>query len=136
MKALGAYTTVCARKKSDLARIWEMGYQAVSFDELEDQVSQAEILFNTVPTLVINQNVLLRCSKEVLIIDLASQPGGTDFQAAERLGIKAILAPGLPGKVAPKTAGRILAQLLPGLIYNEINSDKESPVGSVESGIV
>jgi dipicolinate synthase subunit A len=136
LKALGAYTTVCARKSSDLARIWEMGYQAVRFDQIEEQVSEAEALFNTVPDLVINEKVLQRCSKDLLVIDLASQPGGTDFQAAEKLGIKAILAPGLPGKVAPKTAGKILAQLLPELIYNEIHSDAKAPPGSIESGIV
>ncbi|NPV92258.1 MAG: dipicolinate synthase subunit DpsA [Firmicutes bacterium] len=136
LSALGAHTTVCARKKSDLARIWEMGYQPVGFDELEERVGQAEILFNTVPSLVLKENVLKRCSPEVLIIDLASQPGGTDFQVAESLGIKAILAPGLPGKVAPKTAGRILARLLPELIYNEINRGKKTSAESVESGIV
>ena len=39
-----------------------------------------------------------------LIIDLASAPGGVDYEIAEKLGIKAILASALPGKVAPDTA--------------------------------
>ncbi len=37
-----------------------------------------------------------------LVIDLASKPGGTDFRYAEKRGVKALLAPGLPGIVAPK----------------------------------
>ena len=120
LKALGAHTSVCARQPAQLARILEMGCQPVPFDELEEKVEKAEIIFNTVPSLVLGKKVLERCNPEVLIVDLASQPGGTDFQAAEKLGIKAILAPGLPGKVAPKTAGRILAQVVPDLIIQEL----------------
>jgi dipicolinate synthase subunit A len=54
-----------------------------------------------------------------LIIDLASKPGGTDFRYAEKRGIKALLAPSLPGIVAPKTAGQILANALGLLIQGE-----------------
>jgi len=38
------------------------------------------------------------------------------------LGLKAILAPGLPGKVAPATSGRILAQIVPRLILRELSA--------------
>lgn len=51
-----------------------------------------------------------------LVIDLASKPGGTDFRYAEKRGVKALLAPGLPGIVAPKTAGQILANVLSQLL--------------------
>jgi dipicolinate synthase subunit A len=42
--------------------------------------------------------------RDCFVLDLASTPGGTDFDAAEELGIDAVLAPGLGGR-APKTAG-------------------------------
>ncbi len=45
-----------------------------------------------------------------LVIDLASLPGGTDFDAAEALGIRAEHALALPGKCAPDTAGALIAQ--------------------------
>ena len=44
------------------------------------------------------------------IIDIASAPGGVDYEAAGALGIAAKLCLGLPGKYAPKTAGEILAE--------------------------
>jgi dipicolinate synthase subunit A len=50
--------------------------------------------------------------RSCVIIDIASKPGGTDFRYAERRGMTAILAPSLPGLVAPKTAGRIIASSL------------------------
>jgi dipicolinate synthase subunit A len=56
-----------------------------------------------------------------LIIDLASKPGGTDFRYAEKRGIKAILTPGLPGIVAPKSAGVILANVLTQLLKEDLN---------------
>lgn len=46
--------------------------------------------------------------KKAMIIDLASEPCGTDFEAAKALGLTAVKAPGLPGKFAPKTAGEII----------------------------
>ena len=49
-----------------------------------------------------------------LVIDLASAPGGVDFAAAEELGVKAIQALSLPGKVAPVTA----ALAIKAAIYN------------------
>ena len=47
-----------------------------------------------------------------LILDLASQPGGTDFGCAKALGLTAIHALALPGKVAPVTAGTAIKEAL------------------------
>jgi dipicolinate synthase subunit A len=68
----------------------------------------------------LDHSILKYANPDLLIIDLATQPGGTDFEAANALGIKAILAPGLPGKVAPLFAGRILADVIPRLIISEL----------------
>lgn len=116
LKNLGAITFVAARSDRDLARIFEQCLEPIPFSALEDKISQADIVFNTIPAMVLDAQVLKKVKKNALVIDLASAPGGTDFRAAEELGIKAILAPGLPGKVAPETAGKILADILPRLI--------------------
>lgn len=60
--------------------------------------------------------MLFQKCHHTLVIDLASKPGGTDFRYAEKRGVKALLAPGLPGIVAPKTAGQILANVLSQLL--------------------
>ena len=51
-------------------------------------------------------------AKDTLIIDLASKPGGVDMDAARDLGVKVIWALGLPGKVAPVTAGNIIKETI------------------------
>lgn len=119
LAALGANVSIVARKPADLARGYEMGYRCLTYDQVAECVAATDVIFNTVPAMVLHEGILKNITRNTLIIDLATQPGGTDFQAAERLGVKAILAPGLPGKVAPVTAGRILARVLPRLILQE-----------------
>lgn len=116
LKSLGAYTYVAARSEGALARIYEQSMEPVPFSCLDQVIPQADIIFNTVPAEVLYAGRLALLNRKCLIIDLASAPGGTDFKAADELGIKAIFAPGLPGKVAPETAGKILAEILPKLI--------------------
>ncbi len=120
LKALDSRVVVVARNPSQRARAIELGVEAIDFQYLETKVVDIDFIFNTVPDLIIDKALLLKIHKQAIIIDLASAPGGVDFKEAERLGIKAILAPGLPGKVAPLTAGRILAQVIPGIIAEKL----------------
>jgi dipicolinate synthase subunit A len=117
LAGIGAKVTVCARSKPDLARIEEMGLRAVAMQELLTAVQDADIIFNTVPAMILSAEVLAKVPKSCVIIDIASNPGGTDFRYAEKRGIKAILAPSLPGIVAPKTAGMIMARTMCRLIW-------------------
>ena len=57
-----------------------------------------------------SRKMLEKLPRGALVIDLASLPGGTDFDAAEALGIRAEHALALPGKCAPDTAGALIAQ--------------------------
>lgn len=120
LKGIGAETYVVARKPADLARIAEMGLIPLTYAELPGMIGKADIIFNTVPAMVLTADLLKLAKREVYINDLASAPGGTDFAAAADLGIKAVLAPGLPGVVAPKTAGMILARVIPCIIEEQM----------------
>lgn len=120
LQGIGAKTTVVAWNRADLARIFEIGYRPVHCTQLHQVIAEADVIFNTVPALILDEKLLSLVKKDTLIIDLAAAPGGTDFSTAKRLGINALLATGLPGIVAPKTSGRILAQVIPQLILREI----------------
>lgn len=89
-------------------------------------VGTVDLLFNTVPALVVTDRVLSQMPHSSVIIDLASKPGGVDFGFAEKRGIKAMLAPSLPGIVASKTAGRILAQTMTRLMAEEVRIKEEA----------
>ncbi|WP_257351491.1 dipicolinic acid synthetase subunit A [Pseudalkalibacillus decolorationis] len=114
--SLGGHVSVGARKSEHLARITEMGFQPFYLDDLEQQVDQIDVCINTIPAQIVTAEVIAKMPSHTLIIDLASKPGGTDFRFAEKRGIKALLAPGLPGIVAPKTAGKIIAKVLTQLL--------------------
>ncbi len=124
--ALGAKVKVGARKSEHLARITEMGLAPFHLSEIEMEVIDADIVINTIPQLIINEGVIAKLPPHTLIIDIASKPGGTDFRYAEKRGIKALLAPSLPGIVAPKTAGQILADVLTQLLEELKNIRKEN----------
>lgn len=115
---IGAKVKVGARKEADFARIQEMGFDFFHLDDTSIELTRSDIVFNTIPAPVLTSEVLSRMQKSCVIIDIASKPGGTDFRFAEKRGIKALLAPSLPGIVAPKTAGRILANTICRLVLD------------------
>lgn len=108
LQGMGAYVTCTARKESDLAWIQVKGYHSLRTDHINRELSRFDVIFNTVPALLLSEETLRATKPEVLLIDLASKPGGIDFAAAGNLGRKAIWALSLPGKVAPLTAGSII----------------------------
>lgn len=119
LKGLGADVKVGIRKPEHFARAWEMGFTPFYLTELAQQVTNIDLLFNTIPTMIVTAQIIANIPHRAVIIDLASKPGGTDFRYAEKRGVKALLAPGLPGIVAPKTAGRILATAISQLIMED-----------------
>ncbi len=123
--ALGANVKVGARKSEHLARIAEMGLQPFYLSELDKEIADSDICINTIPYPILTAKTLSNVPTHALIIDLASKPGGTDFRYAEKRGIKAILAPGLPGIVAPKTAGQIVANVLVNLLKDAADAREE-----------
>lgn len=128
LDALGARVKVGVKRPEHMARIYEMGIQPFHLDELKQQVGNVDILFNTIPQLVVTADVIAQMTQTALIIDLASKPGGTDFRFAEKRGMKALLAPSLPGIVAPRTAGQIIANTLSRLIAEQTSTKEEESV--------
>ncbi|MFQ3543281.1 dipicolinic acid synthetase subunit A [Halobacillus rhizosphaerae] len=115
---LGAHVSVGVRSSASAARVYEMGLTPLDMNNLAEEMPECDIILNTVPAPVVQAAVIKQLPSHAVIIDLASKPGGTDFRYAEKRGIKAMLAPGLPGIVAPKTAGRIIADVISRLLKN------------------
>lgn len=70
---------------------------------LAQRAAAADVIFNTVPVLLLSETVLKALPPETLVIDLASRPGGTDFDAAKRLGTRVVWALALPPKCGVAT---------------------------------
>ena len=109
LSAMGAHVTVAARRCSSLAFADTDGYRSLYLRELPRFVQEADAIVNTVPATVLTRDVLQAIRCDCPVIEIASAPYGTDLDAAHSLGVHVQIAPSLPGKVAPKTAGVILA---------------------------
>lgn len=105
LRGLGGKVSVAARSYSDLAwtQVWSYGVERS--DQLSGWLCAYDLIVNTVPAPVLGREELSDLKPGCLVIDLASKPGGVDFKAASELGVRAIWALSLPGKVAPVTAG-------------------------------
>ena len=121
--SLNADVTVSARKQSDLAYISTKRCTGVRTSSL-GTLQPFDIIFNTVPALVFDAKTLSHIAQKALVIDLASVPGGVDFESASRMGISAIHALSLPGKSAPKTAGEIIKNTISNMLEEDDRCQK------------
>jgi dipicolinate synthase subunit A len=103
LHGLGARVTAAARKPADLAWIRAYGWQALDTRNLGGKLGNFGVIFNTVPSMLLDGPLLAQLPKDCLCVDLASKPG-IDQTAAEGLGLNFVWARSLPGRLAPHTA--------------------------------
>ena len=80
------------------------GIMNVTMDKIHEMVDANTIIGKPITTE--DGTTILPVSK----VSFGFASGGTDFDAAEALGIRAEHALALPGKCAPDTAGALIAQ--------------------------
>lgn len=114
LRGIGAYVTASARKFGDLAWISAYGYESIETSKIIDSLSKYDIIFNTVPALILDEKTLSHVRGDAFICDLASKPGGVDFNAARALGLHTVQALSLPGKCSPLSAAAAMRDT----IYN------------------
>lgn len=114
MAGLSARVTCAARKDEDLAWIKAYGHRATNINFLGENLSEFDIIINTVPHLILTQERMQYVKSDCLLIDLASNPGGIDKKSAKDRNLKLVWALALPGKVAPVTT----AEFIKDTIYN------------------
>ena len=113
---LSAKVTCAARKSTDLAWIKAQGYEEVNIYELGEDLKKYDIIINTVPQMIIDKEEMQFMRQNVLLIDLASSPGGINVEDAKQMNLKFVWALALPGKIAPVTS----AEFIKDTIYNLI----------------
>jgi dipicolinate synthase subunit A len=104
LRGFGARIFCEARNLKDIAFIEAMGYNSIYIDELNSYLPKMDYIFNTVPAVLLDQKNMKYINKECTIIDLASVPGGIDFEYAKNLNLNVTWALSLPSKVASKSS--------------------------------
>lgn len=116
LQGLSANVTCAARKQDDFAWINAYGYNSININEMGKELEQFDIIFNTVPHLILTKEKIAFLNKKCVLIELASSPGGIDRKEAENHKIKIVDALALPGKVAPITTAEFMKEAIYDLI--------------------
>lgn len=117
LSGLKCRLTVAARRPEVLAEIAAFGAEAIHTDSLPEKLGDFDIVINTADAPLLNG-----ADSKAVIIDISTH-GCCDKETAQALNYHR--APGLPGKIAPRSAGIILADTAERLI-NEYMSAKEN----------
>ena len=112
LKALDANITCAARKEADLAWIKTYGYNVLNINFVKDELKQFDVIVNTVPHVILGEEELKNVKNNVLLVDLASKPGGIDFKVADMLNIKYVWALALPGKIAALSSAEFIKEYI------------------------
>lgn len=121
LKALGSDVYASARKKKDFEWIRAYGYSAVNTENVNEVFDGCKLIFNTVPHLLFDCEMLSKLDEDTFVVDLASRPGGVDFDCAKINGIKVVWALGLPGKKLYKSAGKVQADVVMSILEDEVD---------------
>lgn len=79
-------------------------------------LSNIDIVINTIPSIVIDNNVLDKANPKVTIIDIASFPYGLDHHYALSHGFDAQILSSIPSKYAYRYIGQLMACKMEGMI--------------------
>lgn len=112
LHGLGADVSVSARKCSDLAWIEAYGYHAVHTGRISEQIADYDLIFNTVPAIVLDADCLKAAKQSCILFELASLPGGIDLGAVKAYNLQLFTERGLPGEVAPKTSANVILRTI------------------------
>lgn len=102
---LGARVHVAARNPVQRADAFTAGCIPHALDEIVHVAPFISMLLSTVPTQIIQADVLRLLPAKSLVMDLSAPPGGVDLTLAQELGHTTVWARGL-GRRAPITVGR------------------------------
>ncbi len=110
---LGAQITVAGRNADALVYFELCGCDTILINSSnwnKSLLKGYDVIFNTVPSWLFDKDFLVHADKRMLMIELASAPGGIDICSARELSANVLWGASLPGKYAPISAGRLIAE--------------------------
>jgi len=108
LQGLNALVTVAARSEDALAYAEATGHGTILLANMKNHISSFDYIFNTIPSRILDKDILEQVKPDVTIIDIASSPGGIDYEYTKKHNINAGLFLGIPGKISPRSSANIL----------------------------
>ena len=115
---MGAEVTVTARSVEACFKAAMGDCHTILLDQLgsDNKLDQFDFCYNTIPAPVLNRDILSKFRQNIVILDIASMPGETDFSYLDERGIRYRHSLGIPGRYSPKTSGEILGEAVLGYL--------------------
>ncbi len=108
LNLLGSKVSVCELSESRRSLAASFGFWSFPPSQLQNTLPLYSVIVNTVPETVLFKDELSCLSSSCMLFDLASPPGGIDPKAAREHRIPVFQCLGLPGKIAPLSAGKAI----------------------------
>lgn len=125
LAALGAVIVIVARSREARKDARADGFVATDFVYAPQETCSANTVINTVPACVITERLFREMQKDVLVIDIASAPGGCKLSAAEKYQIPVCVALGLPGIYTTKSSAKVLGDAIRRKTFSESGVKEE-----------
>jgi len=116
LAGMGSRVVAVVNSNHKLALATSFGYGAAPSADMDMYLNEADIIFNTVPKILLDRQNMKHIQKNTLIIDLASPPHGVDAEAARDYGLKVLYTNSLPGKIAPVTTAVYILETINNII--------------------
>jgi len=113
LNLLGANVTVAIIDENDKNVLDSLGLSCFFSNNINDlirEIGNTDVIINTAACTVIDNSLIKYINRECYVLDIASHPHGIDREVLDEFFIKNKLYLGIPGKVAPKTSGKILSR--------------------------
>ncbi|WP_028043684.1 hypothetical protein [Candidatus Stoquefichus massiliensis] len=108
--AMKAEVRVAVRNAQYQKEIEAMGAQYIAIQDLN--LSQTDILINTVPSVILKEEQLKDSCQHIMIVDIASYPYGIDHHYALSKGMNCQILSSIPCKYAYGYAGMMVANVI------------------------
>ena len=112
LRGMGANVLVVVNRGEAAALAESSGHKAIYFEDMESNLKNADVIFNTVPRILLDKNNMCHIRKRTLIVDLASPPYGVEVNDSRDFGLKVLYTNSLPGKIAPITTASYILETI------------------------
>lgn len=112
LNLLGANLTIYNRNKYYECKAKALGFKTRKVLSADTSLSKHEIIINTIPDIIYTKEHLSHTDKSAYLFEVASAPGGFDMDYITSNKMFYKNCPGIPGKTSPKTAARIICDVI------------------------
>ncbi len=105
-----AYVSVGVRNPKYKEEIETRGCQYINL--LDIDLSNIDILINTIPSVIIEEDLLINAKKDIMIVDIASYPYGIDHHKALKLNLNSQILPSIPCRYAYGYASKMICDII------------------------